>query len=142
MAGYSPRRHKVSDTTEPTWHGIFHVKILVMNFKKMSIYLFLAALDLCCCVRAFSSFSEWGLLSSCSTRASHRSGFSCCGARVSVGVARGLCGTGVPLLLGHMEPSRTRDRTRISCIGWQILDQQGSLQALFLKLCHSTTEAT
>ena len=128
MAGYSPRGHKESDTTEPTWHGIFHVKILVMNFLKMSIYLFLAALDLCCCVRAFSSFSEWGLLSSCSARASHCSGFSC-GARVSVGVARGLCGTGVPLLLGHMEPSRTRDRTRISRIGWQILNLWTSREA-------------
>ena len=26
------------------------------------IYLFLAALGLCCCVQAFSSCSEWGLL--------------------------------------------------------------------------------
>ena len=33
-------------------------------FKKYIyfIYLFLAALGLCCCTRAFSSCSEWGLL--------------------------------------------------------------------------------
>ena len=34
-----------------------------------------------CCVRAFSSCSEWGLLSSCSAWASYCSGFSCCGAQ-------------------------------------------------------------
>ena len=34
-----------------------------MVFKiNLFIYLFLAALGLCCCVRAFSSCSEWGLL--------------------------------------------------------------------------------
>ena len=43
--------------------------------------LFLAAQALHCCVWAFTSCSEWGLLSSCSTRASHCSGFSCCRAR-------------------------------------------------------------
>ena len=30
------------------------------------LYFFLAALSLRCCIRAFSSCSEWGLLSSCS----------------------------------------------------------------------------
>ena len=40
-------------------------------FKK-----FLAALGLCCCVQAFSSFGELGLLSSCGVGASHCSGFS------------------------------------------------------------------
>ena len=38
---------------------------------------FLAAPGLPCCVWAFSSFSDWGLLSICSWRASHCSGFSC-----------------------------------------------------------------
>ena len=31
-------------------------------FKKVFIYLFLAALGLCCCMRAFSSCGEQGLL--------------------------------------------------------------------------------
>ena len=53
---------------------------------KILFYLFLAALGLCCCAWAFSS---------CGVRASHCSGFSCCGAqalgvRASVVVARGL----------------------------------------------------
>ena len=34
-----------------------------------------------CCSRAFSCYSEWGLLSSCGVQASHCSGFSCCGAQ-------------------------------------------------------------
>ena len=59
-------------------------------------------------MQAFSSFSEQGLLSSCRAWDSHRSGFSC-RAHVSVGVARELCGTGVQLLLGNTEPSRTGD---------------------------------
>ena len=93
------------------------------------MYLFLAALHLCCCMQAFSSFNEQGLLSSCSAWDSHRSGFSCCRAQLSVGVARGLCGTGVQLLLGHMEASWTRDWTRLPCIGWQILNLWTSREA-------------
>ena len=59
-------------------------------FINLFIYLFMAVLGLCCCVRAFSS---------CGARASHCSGFSCCGAqaldaRASVVVARGLSSCG------------------------------------------------
>ena len=45
------------------------------------IYLCLTALGLRCCVQAFSSCSEWGLLFCCNTWASHYSGFSCCRAQ-------------------------------------------------------------
>ena len=49
--------------------------------KKKKIYVFiLVALGLCCCIHAFSSYSEWELLSSSGMWASHCSGFSCCGA--------------------------------------------------------------
>ena len=66
--------------------------------KKVFIYLFLAALGLHCCARAFSSCDEQVLLFVAVRellRASHCSGFSCCGARTlgawaSVVVARGL----------------------------------------------------
>ena len=44
------------------------------------IYLFLAALGLCCCARAFSSCSERGATLHCWAWASHRGGFSGCGA--------------------------------------------------------------
>lgn len=49
-------------------------------FKKLIIYLFMAAPRLRCCTRAFSR-GHRGLLSGCSASAFHRSGFSRCGAR-------------------------------------------------------------
>ena len=45
------------------------------------IYIYLAVLDLCCCVQAFSSCREQELLSSCCVQACHCGGFSCCGAQ-------------------------------------------------------------
>ena len=56
---------------------VFHL-FLVSLFKRL--FIILVALALCCCMRAFSSCGEWGLLFvgvagfSCS-------GFSCCRAR-------------------------------------------------------------
>ena len=46
-------------------------------YKKLFlfIYLSLVVLGLCCCTRAFSSCSKWGLLSSCGVQASHCGGF-------------------------------------------------------------------
>ena len=46
------------------------------------IDLFLAVLDLSCCVLAFSGSGEWGLLSSCGAWTSHCGGFLCCRANV------------------------------------------------------------
>ena len=48
---------------------------MIVIFK---INLFGVVMGLWRCARAFSSCSEWGLLSSCGPQASHRSGFSCC----------------------------------------------------------------
>ena len=42
-------------------HKVF-VFFLTHCLLCLFIYLFLAVLGLCCCVRAFSSCSEWGLL--------------------------------------------------------------------------------
>ena len=44
----------------------------------LKTYLFLAVLGLRCCLRTFSRFGEWGLLSSCNAQAIHCNGFSCC----------------------------------------------------------------
>ena len=78
-----------------------------------TIILFLAALGLCCCARAFSRSA---------VRASHGGGFSCCaaralGAQASVFAACGLSrgGTGLAVLR-HVEPSQARDQTRVPCI--------------------------
>ena len=73
-----------------------HIFIFKIN---LFIYLFLAALGLCCCARAFSSFGEWGATLRCGAWASHCGGFSCCGAWAvgtwaSVVVARGLSSCG------------------------------------------------
>ena len=56
---------------------VFHL-FLVSLFKRLLIILF--ALGLCCCIRAFSSCGEWGLLFIGVTGLSC-SGFSCCRAR-------------------------------------------------------------
>ena len=52
----------------------------ISQHQGLCFYLFLAALGLCCCAWAFSSFGKWGLLSSCNARASPCGGFSSCGA--------------------------------------------------------------
>ena len=54
-----------------TWVGKTIFIAIIIN------YLFGCG-DLCYCAWAFSSRVEWGLLSSCGTRASHCDGFSCC----------------------------------------------------------------
>ena len=56
--------------------GCFKV-FLIYKF----IYLFLAALGLRCCVRAFLWLRRAGATLRCGARASHCGGFSCCGAR-------------------------------------------------------------
>ena len=82
-------------------------------------FFFLAVLGLHCCTRIFSSFREWGLLSSCGTQASHCGvlscwrawaprcwGFSSCSTWLSICGSRALehrlgsCGTRAYLLLG------------------------------------------
>ena len=63
---------------------LIQVPILLLLFflmKKLFIYVFLAALGLCCCARAFSSCGEQGLLFSCGVRASHCGVLSCCRAQ-------------------------------------------------------------
>ena len=65
---------------------MIHIKyffnhLFFLIFKISFVYLFLAPLGLCCCVRVFSSCGEQGLLSSCGAPASHCGGFSSCRAR-------------------------------------------------------------
>ena len=53
---------------------VFHESFFLFFFF---LILFLAVLGLCCCLRAFSSFCEQGLLPSCCVQASQCGGFSC-----------------------------------------------------------------
>ena len=71
-------------------HGILQARVLEWDaiafslansfIKKLFLFidLFLVVLGLCCCMRAFSSCSKWGILSSCGVQASHCGGFFCC----------------------------------------------------------------
>ena len=96
-------------------------------FKIYLFYLFLAALGLCCCVQAFSSCGERGLLfiAVCGLliAVASRCGAEAVGVRASVVVARGLnsCGSWAPehrlsklwcvglVAPRHVGSSRTRD---------------------------------
>ena len=96
-----------------TEYSLYSPWFFVFLKINLFIYLFLAALDLCCCARAFSSCGERGLLFCCSAQASHYGGFSCCGAwalgmRASVAVAHGLSSCG----------SRALEHRLSSCCAW------------------------
>ena len=116
--------------------------LLFLFLKFILLFIFLlAALGPYCCVRAFLQLRRAGATLRCGARASHCGGFSCCGAQAlgvwaSVVVARGLSSCG---LVGsraqahqlwrtdlvaprHVGSSRTRARTRVPCIGRQILN--------------------
>ena len=88
----------------------------------------MSLLGLCCCMQAFSSCREWGLLSGCGVQASHCNGFSCWGAwapghegfSCRSTQAEQLWHTGL-VAPWHLESSWARDQTCISCIGRQIL---------------------
>ena len=76
----------------------------LINFLKIItkiIYLLLAALGLCCCAWACSSYGEWELLSSCGAQTSHQSGFSRCRARALDSQASVLLRV-APLALRHV----------------------------------------
>ena len=74
----------------------------------------MAARGLFCCVWAFSTGGERGLLSSCGARAASGGSFSCCKAWAS-----GHTGLIAPKLVGS---SQIGDRTRVLCIPRQSLN--------------------
>ena len=80
----------------------------------LSISLFLALLDVHCCMQAFPSCDERGLLYSCGEQAFLCSGFSCCGAWA--------LGCECLVASWHMLSSQTKDQTRVPCTGRQILN--------------------
>ena len=112
----------------------FPPPILFFFLKLINLFIHLllflgAVLGLHCCMGAFSSCSERGLLFRCSAQASHCSGFSCCGSRAlgtraSVVVAHGLQQLWLTDLVApqHVGSSRTGDQTHVPFIGRQILN--------------------
>ena len=81
LVGYCPWGCKELDMTERLSKGLTMVHSLCVSFGCAGSSLLF---------RFFSSCAEWGLLSSCSVRTPHCSGFSCCGAW-----AEGCMGSGV-----------------------------------------------
>ena len=86
--------HKMNQTLSTKFSLIFHIqKHLYFFFELINFILFLAALGLRCCARAFSSYGERGLLFVVVRRlliavvfflqstGSRRAGFSSCGSR-------------------------------------------------------------
>ena len=96
--------------------------LAVLNWKEIFL-LFLAVLSLCRCTQSFSSCGQWGLLSSCGVRISHCGGFSCNYSFSNCSWRRAQKSRHVGLVARrHVEPSRTRDQTRVPCIAGQILN--------------------
>ena len=88
---YCHRRVKIITSFQPSAEtGLLYQASVYPMTKSFSVVplfaaigvvnLFLAVLGLRCCMLAFPSCGEWGLLSSCGVQASHYGGFSCCGA--------------------------------------------------------------
>lgn len=92
------------------WSILFIVKSLVQ------IYLFLAALDLCCCMWAFSGCRWAGAILYWGEQISHCGGFSC-GRAQPLGHT-GCSSHGIWLwCLWLVESSWTMDQIRVPCIG-------------------------
>ena len=134
-------------TVGPCWLSIlFYLFIYFKNQFIVSIFIYLfiyllAVLGLCCCMRTFSSCGRVGATLCCGVRASHCGGFSCCRARASRHAGFSSCSMQAQQLwlagsreqaqqlwrrglvaLRHVGSSRTRDRTRVPCIGRRILN--------------------
>ena len=110
--------------------------------KKINLFSSLAALGLRCCMKAFSSCGERGLLSSCDARASPCGSFSCLQSTGS-----GDCGLQSLWRLGFIAPllvgsSRTRDQTHLSCIGRWILNHWATREVLKIFLIFNILNIT
>ena len=126
-----------SSTSKPLCYADFYpdMYVLFIYFKIYFIYLFLAALGLRCCARAFLQLQRAGATLCCGAGASHCGGYFCCGARTRhVGFSS--CGTQAQQLwlagsraqvqqlwrTGlvaplHVGSSWTRVQTCVPCIG-------------------------
>ena len=106
--GVAKSQIQLSDWTE------WHMTLSTLN------YIFMAALGLRCCMRAFSS---------CSVQASHCSGVSCCRAQALGHAGFRSCSVWAQQLwcmglvaLSHVGSSRTSDQTGVPCIARWILN--------------------
>ena len=83
----------------------------------------MAVLGLCFCARQVGATVHRGV------RASHYRGLSCCGAQAPDAQAQQLWLTGL-VVPWHVGSSQTRARTRVTCIGRQILNHCATRETL------------
>ena len=104
-------------------YKLFLFKILFILKINLFIYLFLGALGLRCCMRAFLQLWRVGATLHCSAWPSHCGGFFCCrawalGAWASVVVARGLSSCGLQALEHRL--SSCGARAQLLCSMWDL----------------------
>ena len=101
---------------------LYHFHIFLFLKKLLFIYLFIFG-----CVgssflrEGFLQLQQAGATLHCGARASHYHGLSCCGAQAPDAQAQQLWLTGL-VAPRHVGSSQTRARTRVPCIGRQILN--------------------
>ena len=89
----------------------------------------MAVLGLRFCARAFSNCGKWGPLFIAVRGPLTIAASSCCGAQAPDAQAQQLWLTG-PVAPRHVGSSQTRARTRVPCIGRQILNHCATREAL------------
>ena len=116
------------------WNKIYYTSLLFFFLKEFLYYLFiylfifLAVLGLRFCARAFLQLRQAGATLHRGAQASHYRGLSCCGAQAPDVQAQQLWLTG-PAAPRHVGSSQTRARTRVPCIGRQILNHCATREA-------------
>ena len=110
--------------------NIYYLLYIMHPFFKKNIYLFIfgcvGSSFLCA---GFLQLRQVGATLHRGARASHYRGLSCCRAQAPDAQAQQLWLTG-PVALQHVGSSQTRARTRVPCIGRQILNHWATKEAL------------
>ena len=110
-------------------YGIFFKRCI--SFFKLSNFLSLVALGLCCCTWDFSDCGELRLLSSCAAWASHFRGISCCRTQILGYMGLAVVAQGLSCLQ-PVESSQIRDQTPVPCIGRWIFNHWTTREVLVL----------
>ena len=106
---------------------LFHLNF---GFIYLFIYGCVGSSSLC---EGFLQLRQVGATLHRGARASHYRGLSCCGAQAADAQAQQLWLTG-PVAPRHVGSSQTRARTRVPCIGRQILNHCATREALLFHL--------
>ena len=100
-------------------------------FIYLFIYLFYGCVGSSFLCEGFLQLRRAGATLHCGARASHYRGLSCCGAQAPDAQSQQLWLTGL-VAPRHVGSSQTRARTRVPCIGRQILNHCATREALYI----------